>query len=181
MKQLLLELIRLKRPWLIALGSLLLLNVALFALIGAWQAPALDRARRAWNDLRGRADALGQGDVTAAYNQGKSDLERLKGMIPARREFPRLLGDIMEAAASSGVSVGGLSYKPQAVRDENLLAYAVTMSVNGRYAAVKSFLADLQGNRELVVIDGVALSNPDPFEENVSMELRLTVYLREGA
>lgn len=181
MKQALLELIRLKRRWLIALGLLLLVNAALFALIGAWQEPALGESRRAWNDLRGRAAALGRGDVTAAYRQGKSDLERLRGMIPARREFPRLLGDIMDAAASSGVAVGGLSYKPQVVKDENLLAYGVTMSVNGRYAAVKSFLADLQGNRELVVIDGVGLSNPDPFVESVSMELRLTVYLREGA
>lgn len=181
MKQMLLELIRLKRRWLIALGLLLLLNVALYAVIGAWQAPALDRTRRAWDDLRGRAAALGRGDVSAAYRQGKGDLERLRAMIPARREFPRLLGDMMDAAASSGVSVGGLSYKPQAVRDENLLAYGVTMSVNGRYAAVKSFLADLQGNRELVVIDGVSFSNPDPFEESISMELTLTVYLREGA
>jgi type IV pilus assembly protein PilO len=55
------------------------------------------------------------------------------------------------------------------------------MKIDGRYAAIKSFLTDLQNNPELIVVDGFSLTNSDPFEENVVMDLHVTVYLREGA
>jgi type IV pilus assembly protein PilO len=112
------------------------------------------------------------------------DLKKLASRIPAKRQFPRLLGDILDAAASSAVVTGNVSYKPQVIKGhEDLLAYGISMSVGGSYAAVKSFLADLQKNSELVVIDSAGFSNSNLFEENVVMDLRLTVYLqgREGA
>jgi len=177
MKRVLEELFRLNRRTLIAIAGLVLINVILCAVGAVWLTPALDSARRRWSDLGGRV----RGDVTEAYRQGTVDLAKIRAMIPVKRDFPRVLGDIMDAAASSGVTMGGVSYKPQAVKDEGLLAYGVTMTVNGSYAGLKSLLADLQKSRELVVIDTIALSNSDPFEENVSLELRLTVYLREGA
>ncbi len=181
MKRILSELFRLRRRSLIAIAALVLINVILYADIAIYQTPALDNARRSWGSLRDRVMALGRGDVTATYRQGKTDLEKIRTMIPVKRDFPRILGDIMDTAASSGVTMGSVSYKPRTIKEESLLAYAVIMTVNGSYAGIKSFLADLQQNRELVVIDAISLSNGDPYEENVSMELRLTVYLREGA
>jgi len=181
MKQALLDLLSTKKRSLAAIGVLLLLNCALYAMITAYQTPALGTALNKWSDLRGRVAALGRGDVTTAFRQGKGDLEKLAPLIPARRQFARVLSDFLEAAASSGVTTGAITYKPQLVKDENLLAYGVTMSVNGRYAAVKSFLSDLQKYREMVVIDGITLTNSDPFEENVTMDVRLTIYLREDA
>jgi len=68
--------------------------------------------------------------------------------IPAKRQFPRVLGDILDAAASSAVTTGSVSYKPQAIKDQELMDYSISMSVGGSYAAVKSFLADLQKNSE---------------------------------
>ena len=57
------------------------------------------------------------------------------------------------------------------------------MTVGGSYAAVKSFLSDLQRNGELIVVDSISLSNSDLYEENIIMDLRLTIYLqgKEGA
>ncbi len=45
--------------------------------------------------------------------------------------------------------------------------------------AVKSYLFDLQNNQELIVVDSVSFSNKDLYSENVVMDLRVTVYLRE--
>jgi type IV pilus assembly protein PilO len=94
-----------------------------------------------------------------------------------------VLGDILDAAASSAVVTSNISYKPQAIKDHDLLAYGITMTVGGSYAAVKSLLGDLQNNSEMIVIDGISLSNSDLYEENVVLDLRLTVYLqgKEGA
>ena len=78
---------------------------------------------------------------------------------------------------------GAVSYKPQTVKGQDLLAYGITMSVSGSYAAVKSFLGDLQRNNELIVVDGISMANSDLFEENVVMEVHVSIYLqsREGA
>lgn len=181
MKQALLELFRQKRGFLIIAGTLLLANAILITLINGYQESALSEAKRKWTDQRNRVAAVERGDVTAAYQQGKRDLDKLETMIPPKGQFPRLLGDILDAAASSGLTMGTVTYNPKAVKDENLLSYGMTMTVGGSYAAVKSFLADLQKNRELVVIDDIKLTNSDPFEEKVTMEVILTVYLREGA
>ena len=177
----LLEIIRLKKMLLIAAGVLLAANLAVYFFRSSYQAPAIEKSQQQWNDLRRRVAAAGRLDVNALYAKGKSDLERIRNRYPLKREFPRVLGDILSAASASTVSTGNITYKPQAVKDENLLAYGVSMSVSGGYASIKSFLADLQNQSEMVVIDKVTLTNNDYFEEKVSMELRLTVYLREGA
>jgi type IV pilus assembly protein PilO len=88
---------------------------------------------------------------------------------------------LLEAAASSAVEVGAISYKPVSIKEEALLSYQLSFSVSGRYAAVKSYLSDLQKNPELIVVDTVSFSNSDLFVENVVMALHITVYLREGA
>ena len=181
MKQVLLELLRLKKQSLIAIGLLLLSNVILYALVSGYQESAIIEARANWGNLRRRIAAANQGDVNVVYRQGKSDLEKLRSRIPLKRQFPQVLGDVLDAAASSAVTIGSITYKPQVIKDEELLAYIVTISTSGSYAALKSLLADLQRYHELVVIDGVSFANSDPYVENVSMELSLTVYLREGA
>jgi type IV pilus assembly protein PilO len=183
MKQALLELIRLKKRMLLALLVLLVLNIAFLAVESAYLGPRIVAAQASWNDLRQRVAVAGRADVATVYRRGVDDLKKLEALIPVKRQFPRALGDILDAAAASAVMTGNVSYKPQAVKDRDLLAYGVSMTVGGSYAAVKSFLGDLQKNSEMIVIDDIALTNTDLYEENVVMDLRLTVYLqgREGA
>jgi len=181
MKQLLLELFQEKKRSLILAGALLLLNVVFYAAVNGYQAPALKEAHTKWSDLRTRVAAIERGDVNAQYRQGKADLEKLYTHIPIRRQFPRLLGDILDTAASNGVTIGAITYKPQSIKEQKLLAYGVTMGVSGSYAAVKSFLADMQSSNELTVVENISLTNSDPFEELVVLDLQLTVYLQEGA
>jgi type IV pilus assembly protein PilO len=92
-----------------------------------------------------------------------------------------VLGEVMEAARNEGVATGDVTYKPSAVKDENLFFYEITMTVSGNYAELKSFLDSLQQIRQLLVIDQITMANSNPFAENINMALRLTVYLREGA
>lgn len=178
MKDAILEIVRQKKRLLIAIALLALLTVALFVAVDGYQLPEIVAAQMKWGDLRRQVVVAGRGDVTNTYKQGKIDLETLKGRIPPKRQFPRLLGDILEQAVSSGVATGPITYKPRVIKDEGLLAYELAMSVNGRYAAIKSFFADLRKFRELVVVDDFSLTNSDVFEENVTMDLHVTIYLR---
>lgn len=202
MKQVIIELVRQNRRMLIAAGILLLLNLVLQVTVSSYLNPAVVSAQASWNDLRQRVAVLGRTDVQSVYQRGIDDLRKITERTPLKRQFPRLLGDILDAAATSNVTASGISYKAvtgkeraakepaankpaakeQPVRDQELLQYEISLSVAGGYAAVKSFLADLQKFNELIVVDSVSLSNSDLFEENVSMALKLSVYFRgEGA
>jgi type IV pilus assembly protein PilO len=180
MKQAMLEILRLRRRTLTLVLVLLLLNIGLFVFVAAYQTTAINNAQAKWSDLRRRVAVIGRNDVAAIYQGGKADLEKLKTHIPSKRQFPRLLGGIFDTASSDGVVVGNVSYRPAVVKDNaNLLTYGISMSVSGNYAAVKSFLADMQKMEEMVVVDGMSMANNDPYEEKVVMDLRLTVYLQE--
>jgi len=169
-----------KRTPLVAIAVLLVVNIALAVVAGAYQAPLLNALQTKWSELRRRAALQGRADADTVYRQGKGDLEKLAQRIPAKTQFPRVIGDLLDTAAANGVVTGGVTYRPLEIKDEHLLSYTLSLTVGGRYAAIKSFLADVQKSRDLVVIDSVALNNNDPYEEAVVLELHVTVYLREG-
>jgi|GEM_PF-1638352 len=181
MKRYIFEILRQKWRLLSVILALLLLNVGLGVMVSAYQLPLVAELQTKWSMLRSQAGRPGQLDAAALHRQGAADLEKLKTKIPERRQFAGVLSDLLEAAASSAVEVGAISYKPVQIKEEALLSYQLTLSVKGSYAAVKSYLTDLQKYPGLLVVDSVAFSNSDLFVENVVMDLHITVYLREGA
>ena len=104
MRDAILEIVRLKKRLLIAVGLLALLALALLIAVDGYQRPGIIAAQMKWSDLRRQVVVAGHADVTNAYKQGKADLATLRGRIPPKRQFPRLLGDILEQAVSCGVS-----------------------------------------------------------------------------
>lgn len=180
MKQFLLEIVRQKQRLISFIIILLLLDATLWAVI-AYQLPSLADLQAKWSSMRSQVARAGKFDTAALHQQGSADLEKLMLRIPLKREFARVLGDLLESAASSAVEVGTINYKPVQIKGEPLLSYQLSYSASGGYAAVKSYLSDLQKNPELIVIDSVTFSNSSLFVENVTMALRITIYLREGA
>lgn len=176
-----LELLQKQRPWLTAIGILLALNIIGFAYVGLIQAPGLERKKAVAAEQRKRLDALARGDVTAAYRTAQEDLKKLESRILPKRRFAALLGEITDSASQCGVTADSITYKPEFIKERKLLAYKMTVSVSGRYSGVRCFLYEMQTREDLVVIDSLALKNEEVYSENVSMQLMLTAYLREGA
>jgi type IV pilus assembly protein PilO len=181
MKQYVFEIVRQKWRYLSIIFCLFLLNVILSVVVSGYQLPLLAELQAKWNTQRRQAAGAAQFDVTALHQKGSVDLEKLKAKIPEKRQFARILGDLLESAASNAVEIGSISYKPDKIKEESLFSYQLTFSVSGSYAAVKSYLSDLQRNPELIVVDSVDFSNSDPLVEHVAMNLHISVYLREGA
>jgi Tfp pilus assembly protein PilO len=180
MKALLQELYRGRPRTLWALALLLVLNLAVAAVLVLGQRPALARKQAAVAAEQAAAGS-GQADGSIAwYQRGTRELTRVTALLPSRRSFPELLGELITAAADSKVTLGAMTYKPRFIKERRLLAYDITVSGSGSYGAVKSFLYDMQTHEGLLVIDGLRLANDDPYREQVTMDLRLTVYLRDG-
>lgn len=181
MNAILFEILRVKKIMLFVILTLVMLNIMLMALVGSYQDPALSTLQTKWNELRRQLASTGKSDAAALHRQGAADLEKLTARIPLKKEFGRVLGDLLESASTSGVVMGAIAYKPLSIKDENLLSYQLSLKVSGSYAAIKSYVADLQKYPELVVVDSLSLTNSDPFAESLTMDLHLTVYLREKA
>jgi len=172
------ELIKQKKTLLLSILVLILLNVTLFAAHNNFIEPKLKSSEQHYDELRRRSVAEGAADVSTVYKRGVDDLKSLNSRIPIKRQFPQLLGDLMEMASSNSVRVGKMSYKPQLLKEDNLLAYSLALTVQGTYPAVKSFLVDLQAKHELLVIEQTHFANEDPYEESVSLEMNITLYFQ---
>jgi len=178
MKDVILGILRDYKPWLAGIGFLLLLNLSLFSYRGYYQEPEIGRKTASWNEARARMAPRGQGGVAEVYRKGTEDLEKFRTKILSRREFPSILSVLMDSAASCSVTTGAISYKPREIRDRNLLAYDINLTATGQYAAARCYLHKLRTGENLIVVNDISLSNGDPYKENVSLELKMTVYLR---
>jgi Tfp pilus assembly protein PilO len=179
MKQPTLELFHRKKNLLIAIGLLLFLNIISFAGIALFQKPELDQKKEIVAEQRKGLDTMAACDADAVYRTGKSDLEKIRAVIPPKRRFALLLGEMTDSSTACQVATDSLTYKPEHLRERKLLAYRIDLSVSGRYAAIRCFLNEMQSRKDLVVIDGIALKSDDPYAEKVTMELKLTAYLRD--
>jgi Tfp pilus assembly protein PilO len=175
-----LEIIQARLKSIIVLGVLLVLNVvlALYALF--WQGPHNEALQIRRNEQQ-RLLASGGGDISAIYRQGTADLATFFTMVPPRKSFARVVGEILEMAQNSGLTVSGVTYKPDPVASGGLIDYTLSFSVVGKYAGVKSYFADLQRFKEMVVINHFSLAGGRTTEEVVDLKLNLTVYLQAVA
>jgi type IV pilus assembly protein PilO len=157
--------------------ALALVNGGLVLYARVYQEPRLVSLQNEWfNRRKGEGRFLDRGSV---YDKGVADLATWNSRIPPRKEFARVIGEIYESARSNALDIAGVNYKPDAVKGESLLFYSIILNVSGRYAAAKSFVSDLGRLRDIVIVDGIALSNTKATEENVTLKVNLTVYLKQ--
>jgi len=175
--KLLLAIVRARFKSMVILVILLVLNVALACYVTFRQAPRTE-ALRIQRNARQRLLATGGDDLSAIYRQGITDLALFLDIAPPRKSFARVIGEILEMAHNNGLAVSGITYKPDPVAHDGLIDYAFSFSVVGKYAGVKSYIADLQHFREMVVVDQFSLVGGRMSEEVVDLKLHLTVYLR---
>ena len=171
------EIVRARLTSIIILAILLVLDVALTSYLLIWQGPRIESLQIRRNELQ-RALTSGGGERTAIYRQGTADLATFQSLIPPRKSFARVIGEIVEAARNNGLVVSGIIYKANPTVRDGLVDYTVSFSVVGKYAGVKSYFADLQRFREMVVVDQFSLTGARTTEEVVDLKLSLTVYLQ---
>lgn len=180
--QMLRDMIAARRNSFAFIAFLALLNLSVLLFLSLWQQPELKKAQVEWFAKR---DALAKGEVlgdAARYHNGVRDLELFQKRLVPKKEFAGLLSQIYETAKNNSLTLKGVSYKPAPVKGEALLSYGISFTVQGKYASVKSFLADLVRYPEMVTVDSVALNNPNSIEESVNLKVQVTAYLKtEGA
>ena len=125
-------------------------------------------------ELRSQRQATGRAEATRHLEE---DISRLRERFPPRREVVALVRDLSGRATSARLKVGGIDYKPTDMPEEGLLTLGVAMGLEGRYADLRRFLADLEGMRGRLAITHLAATGR-PGEGQVSARLNLTAYFR---
>lgn len=159
-------------------------TAALLLLLNAAAIPALDLPLRRrvlareealytlQGELRSLRQATGRAEATRHL---EGDISRLRERFPPRREVVALVRDLSGRAASAHLKVGGIDYKPTEVAEEGLLKLGIAMGLEGSYADLRRFLAELEGMRGRLAITHLAATGR-PGEGQVSARLNLTAY-----
>ncbi len=172
------QILRARLKSFILIAVLVLLNGGLYVYVSFLQAPRLTALQNAWFEKRRVAEKSTAMDTTAIYRQGTADLANWRARIAPKKDFARIVGELFETAASNSLVVGSVAYKPIPITDENLLAYTIGFNVSGKYAGIKSFLADLMRSREIMTVDNISLNSSRGPEESVDLKVQLTAYFR---
>ncbi|MBN1102833.1 MAG: hypothetical protein JXL84_05390 [Deltaproteobacteria bacterium] len=120
-----------------------------------------------------------RGASTARSLQTQEDIRRFLDSLPERLTFPETTVEIFQALQRRGLPTISMTYRPESIPLKGLTKYSTSFTVNGPYAALKGFLADIQNSKNLFCIEGITLTNQSKGEELVSLNIRLAFYLRQ--
>lgn len=177
-----LETISARRKMVIFICVLLLINICSYLYLTLYQEPHLESLQNDWFQKRQKMASMSLADAATVYDQGTRDLKTWLSRIPSKKDFARSLGDLFETAANNNLSVKSVTYKPNLIKDEGLLAYTIAFTVSGNYAAVKSFISDTVRSRQIITVDNMSLNNSSTTQEAIELKLQLTMYFKvEGA
>ncbi|QWV92253.1 type 4a pilus biogenesis protein PilO [Geomonas oryzisoli] len=181
--QMLLDMIAARRKSFTFIAFLALLALGIEAYISTYQRPELANVQQAWFTKR---DALARGETQAdatKYQQGMRDLDEFRKHLLPKKELAALLSRIYGTAKTNSLVLSGINYRPSKEKGKGnqMVTYGISFNVTGKYASVKSFLADLARYREMLIVESISLSNSSVTEEKVNLRIQTTVYLTEGA
>lgn len=176
------EIFAVRRRVFVLLAVVALADLALVLNLSVWQKPALERTLSEWSAKRDAAARGTERSATLRYRDAERDLVKVQDRFILKKEFAAYLSDLFGMAKGNSLRLKGISYKPAVIKDEGLVTYGLSFTVTGKYAAVKSFIADLVRFPKMVTLDSISLDSGSQTEEIVNLKVQLTVYLKpEGA
>jgi hypothetical protein len=163
--------------WPAALGAALATGGVLASLLVA---PAVERTAL---DVRTQADALRRQAVRQARAaptplDDVAAAQVFRAALPAPARRPARIAAMLRAAERQGVVVRSGEFRLQPDAAIGLARYSVTLPVEGRYAAVRAFVAECLQRDPALALDGVRLARDEQAAGGLRADLRFTLYMR---
>jgi Tfp pilus assembly protein PilO len=172
------KVIRFNKVFFWAVGFLLVVNCVFFVMTWNAERTKITELSAAYETKRKNRMSENRDTGQARILRAKEDIRNFIETLPQRLAFPDMVREIFEALSRHGLTAGNMSYKPEDVGFENLIRYTTSFSVNGKYPALKAFLADIQNSKRLYCIENVSFTNQSKGEEMVDLNLKISFYLR---
>ncbi len=172
------EVVKSRRRIFVLIAFLLILNILSYSYLSIYQGPRVVSLQSSWFEKRQKSSGMKAANAATIYSQGVKDLQVWNARILPRKDFARMLGELFEMAGNNNMAVKGVTYKPQDMKNEGLIAYSIDFSLSGKYAGAKSFISDLMRSKQIIVIDNLSLANTSQTTEAVDLKLELVTYFR---
>jgi len=160
---------RIRRTSLIC-AALLAINAVLY---GALVVPASSRlaaGEERCSELRKRHA------VAVIYTKQKPSFSGFMAGIPAQKDMPLLVKDLVTTARRLHLSVSSVKYDIPKRTNRELTLLAFSFPAEGHYSDVKRFIYDVETSDRLVGIQDIKM---DSEKGVVKLEMKLLTYVRE--
>lgn len=132
--------------------------------------------------LQAEAEQLaGQAERAAARRAAapvKALPPSLAERLPGDRRTPEAVARLFAAAAEAQLAMDEGEYKLQGEGVPGLQRYQITLPMQGRYPALRGFLAGALNGNPTLALDGINLSRESVESAELQAVLRFTLYLR---
>jgi Tfp pilus assembly protein PilO len=177
------QIVVLRKRSIIVIAILFAVALALQFFIKLYQSPSVEKLQAEAMQLReleGRGAALL--DRETLYRNGLADLAKFREKVYPKSQFARFIGELFEMASKNGLELTSITYKPSLSKEDQLLNYALTLSVSGKYSQLKKFIYDLgAGSSNILVIDSIAMTASGATAESVQLQLSITSWFKMEA
>jgi len=175
--KLLFEIIKARKKSFILILVLLTGNALIYFYTSSFQQARIETMQNNLLEIR-RQNTGGGASMTSVYSQGIKDLAVFGSMIPPKKDFIRVVGELYDTAANNNLRIETIGYKPELLKEGGLLVYTLNFNVSGSYAAIKSFISDIGRYRELLFIDHLGLNSTGATQESVNLKIQLSAYFK---
>lgn len=165
------------RPRLLYLAvSLLLVNLAFFLFIVLPTRRAVRSHAAALADLQAQTHSRRyeqrEQQLVAALRNG---MEQFRSRIPPQGAILAMIRRVTDQARRLQLDVPSITYDPGDIPEEKLVKLAVQMDVEGRYAAIRRFLYELEGLQDPLMIEKLALTSHRG-ADRLTLRLQMAAY-----
>lgn len=159
---------RLQIAALVCVG-LVALDLAVYSVALAPASARLVEREARYAELRKRnADAL-------LFQKQKEAFAGLKAGIPAQKDMPLLVKDLVQIAKKHRLAVGGISYDIPRHGSEGLTMLSFSLPVSGTYPDVKRFIYEVETSDRLLGVQDLKF---DSEKAHVKLQMKLVTYIK---
>jgi Tfp pilus assembly protein PilO len=151
-------------------AAFLVLDLVLYGVFIAPSTAWLATWETKYGELRRRhAEAI-------LFRNQKSAFAGIMSGIPAQKDMPLLVKDLVQTARKQNLSVSSVKYDIPKRASGELAMLAFSFPAEGRYADIKRFIYDVETSDRIV---GIQEMKMDSDQGMVKMEMKLLTYIRE--
>lgn len=130
------------------------------------------------NTVDQAADLFRQGkELRSQYEAiDEATKQKMIQMVPASIDPVRLLSEVNNIAAQSGIAITGVTYSEGGASDKLRGAYDLGFSVKTTYPKFKEFMRNYETSLRLFTLQSVSFSAPDKPDDLMTFQVKLRTY-----
>jgi Tfp pilus assembly protein PilO len=113
------------------------------------------------------------------YQTTLQELSNFQEKIPLLDDMPKILSSISKISTNNGLDIPSVDYRPVRVEDIGLLRLSFTLSLEGSYKQLRTFIYELEKTPYLWSITDINLNRVKKEESEVKLQIGISIYFRE--